>query len=510
MNAPENPDKIYTLEGKEAIELWKKGKDAWNKWVEENPIANVDFKHKEFTDAYISFEGFNFPAGDIIFSKTIFQRKIKTIPISHYISESNINNEYTEFFYDMFDTCWVNFKSCKFNDGSVYFDEAEFYNCIVIFEKSSFGKGNISFRYSKFHKPNHKSLIIPKISNASITNLNFDNTCFGEGEVDFTGSFFSLDEMTFNNSILSKGSLIFVDAIFHNQSNRFLNMDFGNSDVLFTRVKLKESNITFTSSKFNDGKFRFTPALVASERISFEFCKFVGDGFIEISFPCVKKIKNISFYGSKIEKPISIEKSNLIIPIDFTNTHLTHHIDFSKINFNFPKSIGFFFHKSKVQEKSNRYYDDMFRRLKMLAKESENYKLVLDFYAKEKRSDYGHNIKGWELFGYLLYDWLSNYGRSILRPFIGLFVNIILFSIPYYFFSEKINKSYGDALIFSLSQTLSIYSGSRQAKTDTIVSLYSTVEDMPNFVHVCSILEGVLSGIFIFLIILGLRNKFRS
>ena len=36
-------DKTLTLKGQQAIDLWLKGKDEWNSWVEEHKYANVDF-----------------------------------------------------------------------------------------------------------------------------------------------------------------------------------------------------------------------------------------------------------------------------------------------------------------------------------------------------------------------------------------------------------------------------------------------------------------------------------
>jgi hypothetical protein len=36
------------LNGHEALALWRKGKDPWNLWVEENPVAGVDFSNINF------------------------------------------------------------------------------------------------------------------------------------------------------------------------------------------------------------------------------------------------------------------------------------------------------------------------------------------------------------------------------------------------------------------------------------------------------------------------------
>ncbi|MCV6590775.1 MAG: hypothetical protein OIF57_17390, partial [Marinobacterium sp.] len=40
---------VKTLKGDEAVALWKKGREAWNQWVRENPVYNVDFSEVDFT-----------------------------------------------------------------------------------------------------------------------------------------------------------------------------------------------------------------------------------------------------------------------------------------------------------------------------------------------------------------------------------------------------------------------------------------------------------------------------
>ena len=61
------------LAGQDAIDLWQQGADAWNDWVAENPVADVDFSGVDFTKyGGVSFEGFRFPKGKKDFSETVF------------------------------------------------------------------------------------------------------------------------------------------------------------------------------------------------------------------------------------------------------------------------------------------------------------------------------------------------------------------------------------------------------------------------------------------------------
>ena len=76
-------DKRMTLQGKEAIALWKQGKDAWNQWVEKHPEADIDFSRVDFgryrsdLDCHIlapewPFAGFQFPKGNVSFEHAQF------------------------------------------------------------------------------------------------------------------------------------------------------------------------------------------------------------------------------------------------------------------------------------------------------------------------------------------------------------------------------------------------------------------------------------------------------
>ncbi len=39
------------LEGQDAIDLWQQGRDAWNAWVAQNPVADIDFSGVDFSNS---------------------------------------------------------------------------------------------------------------------------------------------------------------------------------------------------------------------------------------------------------------------------------------------------------------------------------------------------------------------------------------------------------------------------------------------------------------------------
>ena len=63
---------------------------------------------------------------------------------------------------------------------------------------------------------------------------------------------------------------------------------------------------------------------------------------------------------------------------------------------------------------------DKFRRLKQLAVDAKDHKRELAFLADEFRAERFHEINGLRLIPNYLYDWLSDFGRSLWRPAAGL------------------------------------------------------------------------------------------
>ncbi|MEE3108267.1 MAG: hypothetical protein VX345_14795, partial [Pseudomonadota bacterium] len=93
------------LAGQDAIDLWQQGADAWNAWVAENPVADIDFSKVDFSGyGDVSFEGFRFPMGEKNFSDIKFGK-------SNILFE-NIN----------FSGGNIIFRGTEFGDGKFFLD----------------------------------------------------------------------------------------------------------------------------------------------------------------------------------------------------------------------------------------------------------------------------------------------------------------------------------------------------------------------------------------------------
>jgi len=380
------------LEGEKAIELWLAGKEKWNKWVEENPIADVSFAGVVFNKAivsnrvnYISFADYNFPQGRVDFSEARFQ--------------------------------W----------GNVTFYKANFGKGEVFFYKANFGNGDVDFREASFE----------------------------EGEVHFTRAKFGEGNVYFGRASFGKGMVIFSGA------------SFGEGIVDFSGASFGEGNVNFENIIFK-GHADFSDLLGC-------------DGVKMFSF------KNVSF-----EKTFTLSGKFGCV-VDMVGTKTSHHVDLSglKCDLQRNKRHWVFFKKADDEKDASRL-----RRLKELAENNKHHEAGLRFHADEMRA------KRWYVTGKfasvldILFDFFSDYGQSIWRPVAGLAVLTIASPFVAYFLA-KIWEVMGlpidkDLIKTVIRDSLPFLPASRSIETS-----------------ITSILHQLVALIFIFLIGLGLRNRFR-
>ncbi|TXL14742.1 hypothetical protein BMR06_16315, partial [Methylococcaceae bacterium HT5] len=129
------------------------------------------------------------------------------------------------------------------------------------------------------------------------------------------------------------------------------------------------------------------------------------------------------------------------------------------------------------------------------------------------------NTKGKKLRIYLdkIFDVVCIYGQSIIRPVLWLLGLTLLFTCIYASMSivqhtpghwyDWIDRFF-IGLLYSLSQVFPFVSAGRNSAADSLNQLFPC-ETIPGWFYFLSIFQGVLSFIFLFLIGLGLRNRFR-
>ena len=529
--ARDDKEKVV-LEGQKAIDLWLQGREAWNKWVEENPIADVSFIQADFTKyKNISFKNFKFPNGKVTFERSRFG--IGRVNFKG----ANFGDSDVSFFEANFEKGDVDFSFVTFGKGSVDFSNVEFGEGFISFDHSSFGDGNVDFTNSQFGK----GIVI--FSNAEFGegdvdfsdstfengNVDFEDINFGTGEVSFTGVDFGVGWVSYFNSIFNSGDVFFSDC------------KFGEGLVNFSQIKLKESDIFFGFSDLLNAKFK-----CESAKISGQF------NFHDIAN--VDKLRAISFKHTTFETTVDLDNNEFKCIPDFTNTKLSNHLILSNFYVNAEKKpssrliskVAINIYKlwfgekvliSRVRKAINineRFIntfkaswpwltksivvnkDDIerLRRLKELADINKHHQLALDLHIEEMKCSRWIETPWQKLPIEFLFQKCGDYGRSIFRPIISLVLLWLSFA-PIYASDSSKKDVWADALLFSFSQMFSLIPSSKDARTESSKELYGAVVDgkvivdIPNYVFGLAGLQSIASIALVFLVGLALRNRFR-
>jgi uncharacterized protein YjbI with pentapeptide repeats len=399
-----------SLSVRHTVELFNAGKDAWNKWVVENPEASISFSKHVFIHRAkkLSFSGFNFPAGMIDFGGAVF-------PLSG-VSFEGVNFNYCE---------------AQSNPRVVSFNGAEF-------------KGVADFNNAKF--------INMDSAEYAAGLLSFNNTTF-LNEVSFRKAEFGYLFVNFNHMVF-EGAVDFSEAVF---------------------VK------TFCSFAFSSFK----------EHANFSF----------LNNPT--SIKKLTFSHSTFEKSLSLQGSEFSIPVEFVGASFRNQLSLDGVIFSIKRRLG----GRPVNHIVN---PDSFRRLKDIALDASDHWKSLQFHAEEQRDRrwQGRQEKSTFLLSYL-FDSLSGYGQSVIKPLLGLTLTIIVFTCIY---AGKVKGAiYGSKLwqvfVYSADNSFPFIPVSKLAREAKIERLFG--RSPPPELFDWMVLQGGLSFVFIFLIGLGLRNRFK-
>lgn len=446
------------------IDRAKLGKDAWNKWAranmkeydEEGNVvkegAEVDFARNHFLNHPISFEGFWFP-GNINFLGSTF---------------NIIANFENAQFFGFTDFTNTNFnQNAKFN-LAIFHGEGNFW-------EAHFKQGS-DFRQVKFKG-----------------HANFMNTVF-EQEAGFIFSTFSKGVMF--QGVLFKKTALFVASEFGKDSN-FVNTIFlGTAD--------------FRSCKFMDN--------VNYRRANFKWPTYFSDStfngfadFTDISFEerfeCNGSFfhKYAKFEGSVFKAPLSFEKTTFLFVPDFRRTIISSHFTFHKIKINFWNHTAPKYKVFKMTEDEDAA--DKLRRLKELAISAKDHERELSFFSDEIRAKRFHEGGFWKTLTGYFYEWFSFFGRSIFRPSLWL---LVIWTGSWSLFlkaSESGPAYFWEGMKLSSASIVPFLGASKTALESSKKALFP--DDHAGWVDGIMFAEGLLGLIFIFLIGLALRNRFR-
>lgn len=338
--------------------------------------------------------------------------------------------------------------------------------------------------------------------------INFDFTTFKSSAV-FTNTNF--------NSIVTFRKATFNKSANFSQCTFTENTDFTSAHFIdvayFNECKFK-GVVLFHNTDFNsDGHFMNAEFCSKSEFTNTTFfaladflnCTFNNDAqFTDASFLSTANFSNAAF------KQVS----------NFRRARFTTHVpEFNYCEFKQPPYLS----QMEIPEIYLTGFDsntEKYRRLKSLAITSHDHEQELKFFSyemKSKMADAGHTQTTSIYTPLKLYEWTSNFGKSIGRPvacFLGLWVMSI---VLHYAALEPVDSCKGESVYskewavvsYASSHSFPLFLSDRRAKKATDDCLFGVDVPPPAFVNLAGFGQSFFSMIFAFLIGLGIRNRFK-
>lgn len=468
-----------------AVSLWLHGKDVWNEWTANNHGYDISFEGYDFgqhrkEQPVISFEGFNFQYcevsfngakfgdGDVSFKDAIFIHDRKV-----WFSNMTFGRGKKDFSGIQFGEREVDFTRTDFGPGSVYFDETHFGKS-TNFLAASFTKSSVSFKKVHF------------------SHVSFRHTEFGDAVKDFSDITFKKGDVSFEKASFQAGDVSFKDSTFETGELSFLNTSFGKGTVDFRDCKLGDKRVSFNKASCNETRF------------SFEYL--TSNALFEVK-DIKDPVEGISFYGASFENALSISNVHVKSIVDLVNTKLSNQLSLHRIYCKLKRKR----HRGIFEIAEDVADIERANRLKELAEANKHHSLALHFHAIELRA------KRWQPLSKfrssmmdLMFDKLCNYGQSTYRPLTIWVMLTILCTIAYgALFKEQPTtlRQGADALVFSFTNSLPFLNTANEGRK-AMEKLFEP-NTLTSFVLPLMMMQGVLSVIMLFLLGLGLRNRFR-
>ena len=557
-----NTDKV--LKGQEAMDLYLQGKDAWNAWAEAHDGWEVDFSGMIFKkNEDKSFEGFIFPGkvnfnhtnfcggnvsfcnikirkgnmhffrtsfgdGDILFEDLIVSG-CNLFFINSYFGKGKVS-----FKSALFANSDIQFISSKFTSGNIDFERAIFSNCNIQFMRAKFGMCDISFYKSELYN----------------SRLDFRKAISYKGDINFSDMEVIDSNITFSNAEFRDGNVSFRNTNISPNGISFHGTQFGKGDFIFRNLTIGGGNVSFSKAKFGFGTVNFRGTSVGRGRLNFSetdfrnskvnFCKFklkIGDadfnnskfGNQECDFKnaifsgdlwltnATFDSSSILFDGLKVGQSLKLDNSYFSTVPDFRNLSVGR--DVSMINMKVRYQRKFLF----IGKAGGEDHSDMYRKLKSLAILANDHQRDLDFFAMEEKAKFMWHRGPMQYFPTSLYGLLSNFGRSIIRPFFLLLATGGIAATCFQYILSGIWSIPSLKVWFlSLLYLLPFVPGSRDTRKNLICTFYKggsndlTKSESNDLINACveliervAFAEGFFSLLFLFLIGLALRNRFR-
>jgi hypothetical protein len=392
---------------------------------------------------------------------------------------------------DFTSNCFLQFSDFEFPEKSnVSFDHARLGVKGITFYNTHFGDGGTSFENSKFNNTHHEITFNYAVFGAGGTSfrntiftaktLSFKNTLFRSKEVLLENVNFLIDECFFDNSQFCGGNISFNYAQFASKKLSFNNTKLEKCTLSFKYIK------AFSTAVKQGCKFDFSHARFKDSSLHFGTA---GDDYSWIT--------TLSFEGMFIDGVFSLQGNFSCIP-DLRYSKTSHHVDLSELKCTLKYENRPRWKPKKAADKTD---IARLRKLKEIAESNKHYEAALRFNADEHRAKRWHEYSTLQSWLDMGFDKVCNYGQSILQPFMFWFCLLMSGTELLWW---KIFGNFYDAFTYMLALSLPFLPVSKTYFSDTgkLFANHPALE-------LSSFAWCIISSLLIFLILLGVRNRFR-
>lgn len=401
----------------------------------------------------------------------------------------------------------VQFSSATFD--TTEFDRAEF-SVSAKFDQVKISRGTFSkarFRcFASFHHAHfvdHVNFSAAEFSSVEDDYADFSKARF-DGDAHFYDTeFFSLSKF---DGVQFKGQALFKKAQFY-------------GSAIFSAAHFHEGT-TFEEAEFH-GEANFAVTTFDGELV-FDITKFkAGVRFNRASFDALT-----SFFGAEFSN------QNSKHDIDFSNCNFAAPVTFRKAVFSvcFPVFAGTLMHDQTAFTADAAYWPSTVNQNFEEAREAcaairhvidrQGFREDAHFFFRCEMAFSSRTGTMLQRFPYILYGWLSDYGHSIYRPVVSLFVLWVIGFLVVFFDTNldriraawKLGSLYGiaDAEQWEFSLPVGVSVANSLPFLGMGRLMYrGFYEEAAFHVKMLSALQSLLGAVFIFLIALGLRTRLR-
>lgn len=553
MNQPAAEKTLRKLTKEESVGYFLQGSEKWNELVSRYDEMHFDFSdvdwdnyiqllsqlngNKQLPNNLLSFKGYKFKSGILDFSRSNFRY------LSVDLSGADLGN--TSLIFD--DTeilgASIDLSNITIGIGTIHMAGARFghrnRDFYLNLENVSISKGDLVCSDAVFYK-GEKNFSFLKLEQGSIDfsgtvfgdgdfclfkshicgeDFDFISCVFGKGKKDLSQSIFNVSRVCFSGTNFGEGIVSFSACDFSKVKNwvHFQGVILRGYSLIFLGATCAGFKFDFSGSVFENKIIDFSSLDFANGNYNFESCEFHGRVSFSDEEENTSTAQSLSFRKSIFHSTLDISGVNTASIIDLRETKLSTHTTLDNLGFKLARRKVFKFVPG-ILEATSKDDASKLRRLKEIAETNKNHTAALRFHAAEMRARRWHDMPAFSSILDAAFSMLSNYGQSIFRPFIAWLVVVFGYSAVYSgmfntlsselsFADMYAQSDFGSGFLYSLIQTLPVFPVSRALQQDLYLKLsnHLTYE----WLSVLTISQNLLGVIFLFLIGLGLRNRFR-